>query len=85
MSNLFTQLPDATTAAQTIERGKYEKAQQQAARIETLITQAIKSGQRGVSVNDPLETAVKVELESKGYKVKYNSDQRDGSYTTITW
>ena len=82
---MFKNLPKANDAAIRVLSGQYEKAEQQAAKVESAITRAISSGERGVNIDGSLEGSVQAKLRSMGYTVNYNNDQRDGNYTSITW
>jgi hypothetical protein len=82
---MFKALPSANDAAAKVLQGQYEKAEVQSAKVESAILRAIQSGQRSVSLGESLEQAVSNKLKNMGYETKYHSDQRDGSFTTITW
>ena len=82
---MFKNLPKANEAAIKVVQGQYQKAQAQAAKVESAITKAVEAGQRGVSIDGKLEQGVESNLRQMGYALTYNSDQRDGNYTHISW
>ena len=50
------------------------------------IKRAVKENKFSTSVGFYIDDLTKRELEKRGFNVtKYTGDQRDGSYTTITW
>lgn len=50
------------------------------------IKNSVKLNNFSTSVGTYINDLTKLELEKRGFKVtKYTGDQRDGSYTTITW
>lgn len=49
------------------------------------IKRAVKENRFSVSVSIYIDELTKKELEKRGFSVTKYSDQRDGSYTTITW
>ena len=88
MKMITMDIPDAADAKALIDRGDYQTAQRQAQLISGKINDAIKLGNRSITVA-AVEPAVKTALEAKGYTVKYDhgGDQRDPyppSYT-ICW
>ncbi len=82
---MFKNLPNANELAEKVTRGIYEKAEKQAAKIESLIKTCADSGKRECCISDDLEKATIAELRRLGYIVKTFYDQRDGNYTTINW
>jgi hypothetical protein len=82
---MFTSLPNAATAADQVIQGKYAKAEAQAKKVEAAILDAIKQGERKAYFTELLEHGVKAQLSAMGYSIRYESDQRDGSYSEITW
>jgi hypothetical protein len=61
-----------------------EKEKRQLAEVEELIMKDIKKGY--TYLNGSLCNAVLRQLKDLGYKTEYSSgDQREGSYTKITW
>lgn len=84
MSEIQLNIPPASVARKTIEDGLYEKAQSQAAKVQTLVTKAISEGRRCVGLDETLETAVVKKLESLGYKYE-SSYFRNETSITISW
>ena len=58
--------------------GQYNKVQKS-------IENAANQGKYSVTVDYSLLEDVSTKLQQEGFKVQYHSDQRDGSYTEITW
>lgn len=47
---------------------------------------AVKENKLNTSISIYIDDLTKLELEKRGFRVeKYTGDQRDGSYTSITW
>ncbi len=53
--------------------------------LQNRIDIAAKNKQFAISYNDSLHPLVEARLKEEGFTVKYTSDQREGSYTTISW
>lgn len=84
MPEIQLNIPPASVARKTIEDGLYDKAQNQAAKVQSLITKAISEGRRAISLDDYLELAVVAKLQSLGYKYESNSF-RNEACITISW
>ena len=84
MPEIQLNIPQASAARKSIEDGLYEKAQSQAAKVQTLIVKAISEGRRNISLDDYLEPAVAKKLEDLGYKYKSESF-RNETCISVSW
>lgn len=84
MQALKTTLPSATVAAETVESGRYAKAQKQLQNVETMIRDTIAKGQRSISDEGVLEPPVVKTLRDLGYLVN-SSSARNETYWSISW
>jgi hypothetical protein len=84
MTEIQLNIPTASDARKSIENGLYEKAQNQAAKVQSLIVKAISEGRRSVSLDDYLESAVAEKLKSLGYKYESGS-HRNETYASVSW
>jgi arabinogalactan endo-1,4-beta-galactosidase len=84
MNDLKMNIPHASEARRAIEKGQYEKAQKQAAEVETQINDAVAKGGKSISGTGYLEPAVKAKLSELGYKcdggTQYNQD-----WWSVSW
>lgn len=84
MPEIQLNIPHASEARKTIENGLYEKAQKQAAQVQSLITKAISEGRRAISLDDSLEPAVVKKLEALGYRYE-SKFFRNENCTSVSW
>lgn len=78
------QIPTAAAARDTVKKGKYTKAQQQALKVEAIIKAAIENGRFECGGDGILERPVIVDLESKGYRVT-SATQYNEDYWSVSW
>ncbi len=84
MNPIKMNIPHAADARRSIEKGEYEKAVNQAAEVEAMITKAIAQGGKSVGGSGRLEPPVKAKLEEMGYKCESGS-QYNESYWSVSW
>lgn len=75
---------NAKEAREVIDKGKYQKAQEQMKEIEELIENAIKNGKFMINGEGTLETSNRQVLEKLGYKISTGS-QYNEIYYSISW
>lgn len=54
-------------------------------KLKSLIKKAAENKEYSVLYGEVLHPLVEARLKEEGFKVKYTSDQREGSYTTISY
>jgi len=62
-----------------------EKVRKELERCFSAIKIAVSNNQLSTTVSTYVDDLTKKELENRGFIVNKYSDQRDGSYTTISW
>lgn len=80
-------IPTAKQAREKVSQGQYDKATEQAARIERAVNEAIEKGSQEVTIQGKIEAANKLALENEGYVVTIfdDSSYRNESSYTISW
>ena len=81
MENLFS----AEEAKKLQNSVQTDKAQRILSKIIKCIKDRANDGENSCTVEESFLIAVKNKLLELGYKVDWNSDQRDGSYWSISW
>lgn len=75
----------ADWARKTVQSILGEKLEKELNKCLEIIKNAVKENRFSVSSSIYIDELTKKELEKRGFSVTKYSDQRDGSYTTITW
>lgn len=75
----------AEWARKTAESILGEKVQKQIEVCLDAIQRAVKANQMACSVGIYADALVVKDLNKRGFKVEQSSDQREGSYLTISW
>lgn len=76
----------AEWARRTAQSVLGEKIEKELNRCLEAVKEAVKLNNFNTSVSLYINDLTKKELENRGFTVnKYTGDQRDGSYTTISW
>ena len=75
----------AEWARKTAESILGEKVQKQIEVCLNAIQRAVKANQMACSVGIYADALVVKDLNKRGFKVEQSSDQREGSYLTISW
>jgi hypothetical protein len=74
----------AKEAREIVEKGKYQKSQEQLKQIEKQIEIAIKNGRSSISGDGTIETANQKTLKDLGYKIETGT-QYNKIYYSISW
>lgn len=75
----------AEWARKTAEAVLGEKVQEEVNKCLTAIESAVKANKLSTSIIMYAESLTQMELTRRGFKVKQQDDQRDGSYLLISW
>lgn len=75
----------AQWARETAEGKLGPKAEAQLNMCLVSVKSAVNRNELTVNIDEWIEVTTKKELEKRGFKVECHDDQREGSWTTISW